>query len=148
MNPSPDIGSSAPEPSISSPPGDHDTAPANWREALMALIAARFELIQLESKDAAREGARRAVLLIAACGCALFTWALLLLGGISLISQATGWNWDLIAMGAAGLHLLAGIILAFSAKSSDAESFPVTRSEFKKDRAWIENFQKAKKSHD
>jgi hypothetical protein len=125
-----------------------DATRANWREALMGLIAARLALIQLESKDATQEASRRAGLIAAACGSVFFAWALLLVGGASLLSQATGWPWNLITLGLAALHLVLGIILAQSAKPSGAASFPVTRAEFQKDREWIENFNKDKKSND
>lgn len=114
----------------------------------MALIAARFALIELESKDLAKAGARCATLIAAACGCFIFTWALLLAGGVSLISEMIGWPWNRVALAAAALHLLAGIILARLAKPSGEPSFPVTRAEFKKDREWIENYQKTRKSND
>ncbi|NQX00517.1 phage holin family protein [bacterium] len=122
------------------------SAPANWCEALMGLLAARLALIQLESKDTAGELARRAALVAAACACVVFAWALLLAGAISIIAKTTGWPWDWVSVGLAALHLLAGIILVKFAKPSATPAFPVTRAEFQKDRAWIENFSKNKKS--
>jgi hypothetical protein len=114
----------------------------------MALIASRFALIELESKDLAKAGARCASLIAAACGCFIFTWALILAGGVALISELTGWPWSRITLAAAAIHLLAGIILARRAKPSGEPSFPVTRAEFQKDREWIENYQKTRKSND
>ncbi len=114
----------------------------------MSLIAARFALIEFESKDAAKHAARCAALIAAACGCAVFSWALLLAGGVSLIAETNGWPWYTVAIGAAVIHLLAGIILASLAKPSAIPAFPVTRAEFQKDREWIENFHQSKKSND
>ncbi len=114
----------------------------------MALVAARLALIELESKEAAQAAGRRTALIGTACACVFFTWALLLAAGVSMISRASGWPWDVVAAGLAVLHLLVGIILAQSAKSSGNPAFPVTRAEFKKDREWIENFNKDKKSSD
>lgn len=114
----------------------------------MGLVASRVALIQLESKDAARGASRRAVLVAAACGCAFAAWMLLLAGGVSIISQSTGWPWDWVAVGLATLHLLVGVVLAHAAKSADTPAFPATRAEFKKDREWIENFNKPRKSSD
>jgi uncharacterized membrane protein YqjE len=148
MNPSSDIrplGSveaATPEAKI------HDEPHANWREALMALIASRFELIQLESKQARQEASRRALLVGVATGCAFAAWMLLLAGGVSLISEATHWPWNWVAVGIAGLHLIVGFILARAAKSAGTPAFPATRAEFQKDREWIENFNKPKKSSD
>lgn len=114
----------------------------------MALIASRFELIQLESKEIARGGVRCAVFIAAAGFSAIFAWGLLVAGGISLIADAAGWAWNWVAIGAAIIHLIAAVILARLAKPSDSTAFPVTRAEFKKDREWIENFQNPKKSND
>ena len=114
----------------------------------MALVACRLDLIQIESKDLINELARRGSWLIAACGCALFTWALALVSGISLISQRLACPWDRVALGAAVLHLLLGLFFTRLAKPKSAGSYSFTRAEFKKDREWIENFQKTKKSND
>lgn len=148
MNPSSDIRPAGPVEAADPGPTSHDEPHANWREALMALIASRLELIQLESKQAAEEASRKAVLVGVAAGCAFAAWMLLLAGAVSLISQGTGWPWNWVAVGLAGLHLLIGLILAKAAKSVGTTAFPATRAEFQKDREWIENFNKPRKSHD
>lgn len=114
----------------------------------MALIAARIALIQLEGQTAAKEIGKRAAFVGAASACVFFAWVLLVAGGVSLVSKATGLPWDLVSIIAAILHLLGGIILFKMAKPSTATVFPNTRAEFQKDREWIENFNKAKKSND
>jgi uncharacterized membrane protein YqjE len=126
----------------------HPSPCPNWRTALMTLLAARLDLIQIESKDFASELTRRGSWLLAASGCALFTWALVLVSGISIISQKLACPWDRIALGVAALHLLLGLFFARLAKPKSADTYPITRAEFKKDREWIENFQKTKKSND
>lgn len=122
--------------------------PENWRVALMDLIASRLALIQLETKDVARRGIRGVILIAAACACLFFTWALLLAGGISLIAHTAGWPWYWVAIGAAALHLLLAGVLAQLARPAGVTAFPVTRSEFQKDREWIENFKQTRKSND
>ena len=113
----------------------------------MALVSARFALIEFEAKAIAKSGVRRATLIATAAGCAVFTWILLLAGGISLIAEMSGWRWNRVALAAAACHLLAGILLARLAKSSASPSFPITRAEFQKDREWIENYQETRKSN-
>ncbi len=130
------------------PLSEGSPSPSNWREAILSLIASRVALIQLEFKDAAADGVRRFIRVIAVVGCVLFSWALLLAGGIAAISHATGWPWYWIAMAAAAAHLQAAVIFAQSAKTQGRPSFPVTRSEFQKDREWLENFQKTQKFND
>ncbi len=139
-------------PAATAGPGGLDSGsnppPANWREALMGLIASRVALIQLESKDAARDGAKRAGMWLAVAGCVFFGWILLLAGGVSLLATAIGWPWSWVAVGLAAAHLLLAIILVKLAKPSGNPAFPHTLAEFQKDREWIENFQKTKSSSD
>ncbi len=140
------LSASPGEPAI--PVQSQDSLPANWREALMSLIATRLSLIELEAKDAAKEVATRGAALIVAVGFIIFAWLLLLAGGVSLIAKSANLPWDQVAIGLAVLHFLGGVIFARLAKRSATTAFPITRTEFKKDREWIENFQKAKKSND
>ncbi len=128
-------------------PGGDAPLPSNWREALLSLIASRVELIQLESKEAAGQGARRAILIVTAVICVFFTWALMLAGGIAALSHSTSWPWYWIAITAAAIHLAAAFLMVMAAKSRNQPSFPVTRAEFQKDREWIQNFQKTPKSN-
>jgi MFS family permease len=147
MNPALDTDSPPP---VEPPGGDvefQDTAPANWREALMALVASRSALIQLEMRAAAKTGARRAISLLTVGICLFFTWALLLAGGIAAISMSSGWPWHWIALVAAAIHLIVAVILVGIAKQPSAPAFSATRAEFQKDRAWIENIHKKPKSN-
>lgn len=122
--------------------------PENWREALIALIASRIALIQLEAQDAARQRIRRVVGMIAAVISCFFTWALLLAGGIAALSSATSCPWHWLAIGAAALHMLLALLLLKSGSADPATpAFPLTRAEFQKDREWIENFHKKPKSN-
>lgn len=122
--------------------------PNNWRTALTSLISARADLVQYESKQAAVTYGKSLAWILAACGCLAIGWALILTGGISLLSESQGWPWNRIAIGAALLHLLFAIVLLRLAKPGSGSPFPITRAEFKKDRAWIENFHKSPKSSD
>ncbi len=140
---------------METPPSPADTGlggvpvgaiPSNWREALLTLISSRVTLIQLESKDAARDAGRRAARLAVVLFCAFFAWALLLAGGIPALARLTGLPWYGITLALAALHLLVAVVSAKAARTPAAPAFPVTRAEFQKDREWIENFQKTPKS--
>ncbi|MBC8127424.1 MAG: phage holin family protein [Gloeobacteraceae cyanobacterium ES-bin-144] len=119
--------------------------PSNWREALLSLIAARISLIQIESKDVAKSVARKAIGIACLAFCVVFAWALLLTGGIYALSQAAHWPWYWIAISAGVLHIIAGLLIARCTKTPTTPPFPVTRTEFQKDRTWIENFHKTPK---
>lgn len=120
--------------------------PVNWREALMTLVATRLALIQLESRQVATHVGGRAFRLAAAAVCAVFGWALLLAGVIALLSTSFGWPWHWIALAAAAIHLLGAWLLINLGKTTPPPAFPHTRAEFQKDREWIENLQKHRKS--
>jgi MFS family permease len=122
--------------------------PLDWREALLTLIASRISIIQIESKEAARAAAGRLAYLIGIVICIFFAWALFLAGGIAALAAATSWSWFWIAMAVAALHLVAAALLSRAAKAPAKPSFTHTRAEFQKDREWIENFQKTRKSND
>jgi uncharacterized membrane protein YqjE len=121
--------------------------PPSWRSAVLTLVESRITLIQLEAREAAQAGARRGLLLVAAGICAFFTWALLLAGGIAAISKATAWPWYWVAIATSLAHLAAAFLLARLAAKPGSPAFPVTLAEFQKDREWIENFQKTRKSN-
>jgi MFS family permease len=148
MNPASDT---APAPALEIPGLDKDSqtpSPANWREALLALLTSRVALLGLESKEAAKNAARRASLLFALVFCLWFMWALLLAGGIAALAQTSGWPWYWIAIAAGVIHIGAATLLARAAKAPQPPAFPVTRAEFQKDHEWIETFQKNRKSND
>lgn len=147
MNPASDTPHPPPGSSPGNERGREISPPSNWREALPALIASRIALIQIESREAAKQSARRAVGICAAAVCAFFAWALLIAGSIAAISDNTGWPWHWVAMAAAAIHLLAAIVLARFAKTAGGQPFPVTRAEFQKDREWIETLKKTPKSN-
>jgi uncharacterized membrane protein YqjE len=147
MNPSSDAESTSTGETRGIGPNHPQGLPSNWREALMSLIASRISLIQLESKEAAGESARRLAYLIAAICAAVFSWALLIAGGVILIAKVASLPESWVAIGFGILHLLAAILLARLAKPSGAPAFPITRAEFQKDREWIENFKQTRKSN-
>lgn len=147
MNPATDNQTPPPEADADTHRAGGPAQPSNWGEALMGLVSSRIALIELECKEAARGGARRALSIVAAIICVFFTWALLLAGGIAAIAASTGWVWYWVAIAGAAIHLVAAIIVFNRAKPSGQSAFPVTRSEFQKDREWIENLQKTRKSN-
>lgn len=119
----------------------------NWRQALMTLVASRIALFRLEARQTARQNAARMARIAAAVICLLLAWALLVTGGIGLIASTTGWPWHWLAMAAAAIHLVTGLILIGSSSGASTPAFPMTRAEFQKDREWIENIQKNPKSN-
>jgi len=148
MNPPSDTSTPSPAETPGKRPGMEESSPANWAEALMALIASRIALIQFEARASAKTGVKRVVRIVVAVLCLFFTWILLLGGAIGAIAATTGWPWYWLAIAAAGLHLLLAILLAAAFNKPGAPAFPITRAEFQKDREWIQSIQKKSKSND
>lgn len=124
-----------------SPVDGNEAPPANWREAVADLLSARVELIRLEAKQAAEQGARKAVVVAILAISAAFTWALVLVGVIPLLSEATGVRWPLIALAAAGVHLFVALLMVARLRRPGSPTFPITRDEFQRDREWFKNLQ-------
>ena len=117
------------------------------KSSLHALIVARFALIRHEFKGALRDLTKAITSFVIAALLAFFAWTLLLAGSIAAISITCSWPWHVVTLVFAALHLMAAIILVKSASSAaKARPFPHTRSEFKKDCAWLESLQNNRKS--
>ena len=147
MNPTSDTD---PSPAAENPgrqPGFPSPAPANWREALLDLFGSRIALIEVEGKEAITDAVRRGILLTLLLLCLCFMWALLLAAAIAAISHSSGWPWYWIALGFSAIHLVTAIVLGRAAQVPAKPAFPITRSEFQKDRAWIESLQQTPKSN-
>lgn len=129
-------------PSVKDEP--HTAFPSNWREALPALISSRIGLIQIEGKEAARSGIKLVILIVTAALCGFFAWATLIAGLISLGAEALDWPWYWMAIFAGLLHLLIGLILLRLMQNDKLSTFPITRSEFKKDQEWLHQLNSKK----
>lgn len=142
MNPPSDIAPASSRDAGTAP----EASSESWRDAFAGLLATRLSLIKLESQDAAKQVVRSIVFVGIACLCALFGYLLLLAGAVSLVADAGGWPWNWVAVVGALLHLVVAIIFATMAKSK-GDTFSATRAEFQKDREWLENLKKTRKSN-
>jgi uncharacterized membrane protein YqjE len=134
------------ENSNTSPPGP-GTASATLVGALLSLMDSRLGLFRLESSEATRLLAQKAISTAIAFCCLIFAWILLLTAGIQIIADAGDWPWSGVAIAVAIAHLIVGILLSRPGKTRLDGLFKATRNEFQKDREWIENFSN-KKSND
>lgn len=118
-----------------------DAARGNWVEAILSLIESRSAIISLEAKDALGNTLAKLVPLVVCVFCIFATWALVVVATIGGLASATPWKWYQIAFAMAALHLIIALIALIIAKKKKAASFPVTRSEFEKDREWLINLK-------
>ncbi|MES2996606.1 MAG: phage holin family protein [Verrucomicrobiota bacterium] len=140
MNQGPDSTSTAAPPD----PG----APANWRDAITTLVATRFAIFEHEMKIAARSAVKTAVQTVIALLALAMSWALGMAALVGAVASASGMQWYHVAAIVAGAHLLIAVVLGALLKSTRPPSFTFTRNEFKKDREWISQQPRRKKSDD
>ena len=117
--------------------GGSNAAKAGWLEAIFGLIESRLEIICLETKEATCNSFAKLVPLLVCLFCVLTTWALTVAATIGCLAYATDWKWYLITFAMAALHLVIAVIALLFAKKKKPATFPVTCSEFKKDREWL-----------
>jgi len=128
-------------------PGQHPVGGDgnSWSAALATLVAARIELLRLESREAASRWAKTAALLAIAAVAALVAWLAIVAGTVAALAAATGCAWHWLALGAALLHLIGAGCCLLAARSSKPPAFPLTRNEFTKDREWFKSLATPRK---
>jgi uncharacterized membrane protein YqjE len=67
---------------------------------------------------------------------------LIVAGIIGVIVVTSSWQWYQAAFAVAGGHLLVAAIAFLLSRSKSADSFPLTRAEFEKDREWLNQLKK------
>ena len=118
---------------------------------LQEYLAARTELLGIESAEASQFAKQQALHGIILAVAALFGYSLLLVAVIAIFgaviapllpSPLNDFGWHIIAIAAGSLHfLLAFRMLRKLRRPPGAPLFEVTRSEFQKDRQWIKDQQ-------
>jgi len=120
------------------------TGAASWIENAAELASNRIALFQLEAKQVAARNAGRLLMVTGAALAAIVAWLLLIVGITGVVHTFTylAWYWTCLII--AGIHLLAVVALLHWARSPGPPSFQHTRSEFQKDREWLQNLQHRK----
>ena len=113
------------------------TRKGNWVEAIFGLVESRASIISIESKDALNSALAKLIPLAVCLFCVFAAWVLALAAAIGCLAATTDWSWYQITFALAGLHLVIALLALLIAKKSKPAPFPVTRSEFKKDREWL-----------
>jgi uncharacterized membrane protein YqjE len=111
--------------------------PENWLEAIFGLIKARAAILSIEAKDALGSGLAKLIPLLVCLFCLFSAWTLTIAAAIGCLAAATNWEWFQITFVMAGAHLLLALVAWMIAKIKKPAPFPVTRSEFEKDREWL-----------
>jgi len=106
-------------------------------EAIIGLFETRAAIVSLEAKDALSSALAKLVPLLLCLFCVFAAWALTVAAIIGCLTGATDWKWHQITFAMAGVHILIAAVALLVAKAKKPAPFPVTRSEFEKDREWL-----------
>jgi len=119
------------------PDSERSRLPDNWKQAIPCLVSSRIAIIQAESKQAVSSVFGKVVLLIVAAFFLIIAWLLIAAGIVGVIVLTYSWQWYQAAFAVAGGHIFVAVIALLLSRSKSADSFPITRSEFEKDREWL-----------
>lgn len=143
------------DPASSPKPGDGSSSVrdgfASFADGLRQYLLARGELLAIEAREATRVAGRKGTLAFLLATAVFFGYALLLVAAVALVGQWLGgilpgsWShfgWQTAAVLAGLLHLAMAALCYRALRQSPREPlFEVTRSEFQKDRQWLDDQQ-------
>lgn len=115
------------------------SAEGKWPSALLSLLTARLAIVSAEGRAASAVAARKIMWLAIAGIGLLLCWVIGIAAMIGLAAELTALSWYHVGFIVALIHLLIAIFGFSQLKKKTIPSFPVTRSEFDKDRIWLTN---------
>jgi hypothetical protein len=131
-----------------SPAPETDLPPPNdWQTALAELVSSRMELIRLESTEASRIAAKKTSQAIVIAVCLAAAWLGFMVSITCLIHHYCKIEWWLITLILATLHFILALVFLSQLKQPSAPIFPVTRTEFQKDRLWLQRIKTKQSNH-
>lgn len=115
-----------------------------WAANLIDLLQSRAALIRLEASQIIGDGVCRIVLIAICAFFGVVTWLLLMAASVGLLHTFAGlaWYWACLALG--GIHLIAMIAMVRRIRAPRPPAFTHTRSEFLKDKEWLQHLQHPK----
>jgi len=117
---------------------------SSWANGVIDLLCARLALIGLEARQAAALGAGRAAMILAAALLGGAAWLLAITSLAGILHAFAGFPWYWACLAIAAVHLLAASILLHIARKPGPPAFRHTKSEFQKDREWLQNLKTPK----
>ncbi len=114
-----------------------DSAVGKLPSALTSLLSARVAIISAESQHATAILSVKLLWAIIAGVCSIIALLFVVAGLTGLLSDATGLAWFHAAFIMGGVFLLVVLFAVFRIRRKTSPIFPITRSEFEKDRTWL-----------
>ena len=107
---------------------------------LVDLFRARVLLFQLELRDVANSARKLVFLYVAATTSLVVAYLCVTAGTLSLVARLLELPWDIVAVGAGGLHALAAMAFFVCIKRVKRDQpFRESLNQMEKDRQWLES---------
>lgn len=117
--------------------GVNTESSVGWLEGILGLIESRAGIISWEAKEAFGIGFTKLIPFLFGLFAAFSAWVLIVVAIIGFLIDATEWKWYQITFAMSGLHIIIAVAAFLIAKKKNSTLFPITRSEFEKDRKWL-----------
>lgn len=129
---------STPPPSPSAGKAESGAA-RNLIQAGLSYVEARGQLLQIEAKEAATHVSRTATFGGMAAGALFVAWVLAMPALVSLVAKATESRWEYVALAAAAVHIVLGLLffIVAKARSRSLRPFEESLNQLREDRAWL-----------
>lgn len=128
------------------PPFAPDEFPDSLAKGASALLKARIMIAKAELPEAGKVVGIRVGMAIGAALLAFFGYAALAAAMIGGLAALADWSWPVAALTIALLHFIIAGILGWMLSKRWPEMFPITRSEFEKDKEWLKTHKNESES--
>lgn len=122
------------------PPASEERTSASGLLRSLALYAeARGRLLQIEGYEAGGRISNLTGMFMLALTALIIGWMLSTPALVWIIAESSGWHWTRVALGAAGIHLVLGLITLAILKTRlrHLRLFEETFNQFRIDREWL-----------
>ncbi|MEX2580662.1 MAG: phage holin family protein [Verrucomicrobiales bacterium] len=106
-------------------------------------LHARWDLLRLEAREAGRDLVLRLLCFLVAGLFCLLAYLAALTGAVAWLAASQGWEWYIVALVAAGIHLAGAVVLVLVGKRRFGRPpFRDSLAELKRDREWVDEMRR------
>ena len=122
------------------PPTSENDQSDTADDSALVYLRTRLLLFQLEFKEAAASARRQAVLYAMGAAALTIAYAVSLAGTIAALARVFQISWDILAIGAGGVHAIAAFcFFLLIRRLKQQQPFRESLTQLEKDRQWLES---------
>lgn len=121
------------------PPPEERASASGLMRSVALYVEARGRLFHIEGQEAGASLSNLTGMFMLALTSFIIGWMLATPALVWIIAESNGWPWTRVALVAAGIHLLLGLLLLAGLKHRlrSLQLFGETFNQFRKDREWL-----------